>query len=105
MVETVFKDLRSFLYFFAIVVVFFTVFLGNILIDLSNYEGIGSVGYFVIALRESVGDYDTDSYSKTDYRIIGWIVYLMVMFLGNVIFMNFIIAVVSQSYENCMQKS
>jgi len=29
----------------------------------------------------------------------------MVMILGNVIFMNFIIAVVSQSYENCMQKS
>jgi hypothetical protein len=29
----------------------------------------------------------------------------MVMILANVIFMNFIIAVVSQSYENCMQKS
>jgi hypothetical protein len=29
----------------------------------------------------------------------------MVMILGNVIFMNFIIAVISQSYENCMQKS
>lgn len=29
----------------------------------------------------------------------------MAMILGNVIFMNFIIAVVSQSYENCMQKN
>jgi hypothetical protein len=29
----------------------------------------------------------------------------MVMILGNVVFMNFIIAVISQSYENCMQKS
>ena len=57
-------------------------------------------------MRESIGDYDTDSYSKnTDYKIIGWIVYVMVMFLGNVIFMNFIIAVVGQSYENCMQRS
>ena len=29
----------------------------------------------------------------------------MVMILGNLIFMNFIISVISQSYENCMQKS
>ena len=33
-----------------------------------------------------------------------WIIYLAVMIVGNIIFMNFIIAVVSQSYENCMQK-
>jgi hypothetical protein len=91
------------LYFFGFVVVFFSVFVGILIKDLSDYEGIGPVGYFVIALRESIGDYDTASYSQnTDYKIIGWIVYLMVMFLGNVIFMNFIIAVVSQSYENCM---
>jgi hypothetical protein len=28
----------------------------------------------------------------------------MLMLFGNVIFMNFIIAVVSESYENCMSK-
>ncbi len=106
MLVSVFKDLTSFLYFFGFVVVFFSIFVGVLIKDLSDYEGIGPVAYFVIALRESIGDYDTDSYSKsTEYKIIGWIVYLMVMFLGNVIFMNFIIAVVSQSYENCMQRS
>jgi hypothetical protein len=106
MLVTVFKDLTSFLYFFGFVVIFFSVFVGIILKDLSDYEGIGPVAYFVVALRESIGDYDTASYSQnTEYKIIGWIVYLMVMFLGNVIFMNFIIAVVSQSYENCMQRS
>ena len=94
------------MYFFGFVVIFFSIFVGILIKDLSNYEGIGPVAYFVIALRESIGDYDTDSYSQnTEYKIIGWIVYLMVMFLGNVIFMNFIIAVVSQSYENCMHRS
>jgi hypothetical protein len=65
--------------------------------DLANYEGIGPAGYFIIALRESIGDFDTnDSYSNNSvYKIHIWIVYLMIMILGNVVFMNFIIAVVS----------
>jgi hypothetical protein len=106
MLMTVFQDITSFLYFFGIVVVFFTIFVGILIKDLSDYEGIGPAGFFIVALRESIGDYDTDSFTKnTEYKIIGWIVYLMVVFLGNVIFMNFIIAVVSQSYESCMQRS
>jgi len=28
----------------------------------------------------------------------------MIMLVGNIVFMNFIIAVVSESYENCMEK-
>jgi hypothetical protein len=65
--------------------------------DLSSYDGIGPVGYYIIALRESIGDYDTnDSYiSNSDYKILIWIIYLIVIIIGNVIFMNFIIAVVS----------
>ncbi len=94
----VFKDLRWFLFFFAMVLGFFSIFLAVILKDdLTNYEGLGIIGYYVIAMRESIGDYDTnDSYiSNSDYKILIWIIYLMVMILGNVIFMNFIIAVVS----------
>jgi len=105
MVVGVFKDLRKFLSFFALVVIFFSILLGILAPDLSDYDEIGVASYLIIAMRESVGDYDTASFSKnTEYKIIGWIVYLMAMILGNVIFMNFIIAVVSQSYENCMQK-
>lgn len=106
MLLAVFVELKSFLFFFGFVIAFFSVFVGIIVKELPDYEGIGPVGYFVIALRESIGDYDTASYSKhTDYKIIGWIVYLMVMFLGNVIFMNFIIGVVSESYSDCKKKS
>ena len=77
---------------------FFTLFLAVLLKDdLSSYDGIGPVGYFIIALRESIGDFDTnDSFSNNSvYKIQIWIVYLMIMILGNVVFMNFIIAVVS----------
>ena len=71
--------------------------------DLTDYEGIGPIGYFGIALRQSLGDYDTASFAKnSDYDILTWLVWLVVMLVGNVIFMNFIIAVVGQSYESCM---
>jgi hypothetical protein len=98
MLKSVFIDLRWFLLFFGLVIAFFTLFLAVLLKDdLSSYEGIGPVGYYIIALRESIGDYDTnDSYiSNSDYKILIWIVYFIIMILGNVIFMNFIIAVVS----------
>jgi hypothetical protein len=80
------------------VISFFTLFLAVLLKDdLSSYDRIGPVGYFIIALRESIGDFDTnDSYiSNSDYKILIWIIYLIVIVIGNVIFMNFIIAVVS----------
>jgi hypothetical protein len=48
-------------------------------------------------MRESLGDFDTiDSITNnSEYKILIWIVYLMVIIVGNVVFMNFIIAVVS----------
>jgi len=63
MLVAVFRDLKSFLFFFGIVVAFFAVLVSILLKDLSDYESIGALGYYVIALRESIGDYDTDSYS------------------------------------------
>jgi hypothetical protein len=63
MLVAVFRDLRTFLFFFGIVITFFSVFVGLLVKDLSDYDGIGPVGYFLIALRESIGDYDTASYS------------------------------------------
>ena len=60
----------------------------------------------MLVLRQSLGDSDTDSFAKnSDYKILTWMVWFIVMIIGNVIFMNFIIAVVGSSYENCMQQS
>lgn len=108
MLLVVFVDMKHFLFFFGIVVTFFSIALSVLLNDdLTNYEGVGPVGYFIVALRQSIGDFDTtDSITgNSDYKILIWIVYLGIVMIGNVVFMNFIIAVVSQSYENCMQKS
>jgi hypothetical protein len=52
MLISVFYDLRWFLFFFGTVVAFFSIFLSVLLKDdLSSYEGIGIVGYYIIALR------------------------------------------------------
>ncbi len=104
MLLNVFYDLRFFLFFFGVVIVSFSLYLGILVNELTDYEGIGIFGYFGIALRTSLGDYDFDSFVKnSDYDILTWIVWLLMMIVGNVIFMNFSIEVVSQSYENCMQ--
>ena len=65
-----------------------------------------------MAFRTSLGDFDVDSYGTTidgepeklEIIILRWIVWIMAVFVMNVIFMNFIIAVISQSYEKVMQK-
>jgi hypothetical protein len=51
-----------------------------------------------MAFRTFIGDFNLDNYSKSsDYKILTWIIWLGVMIVGNVIFMNFIIAVVNES--------
>ena len=108
MLLAVFRDLKPFLLFFGIVISFFSMILAVLLRDeLANYEGLGPVIYFIIAMRESIGDYDTDEsiINNSDYKVLIWLLYFMVLIIGNVVFMNFIIAVVNQSYENCMQLS
>ena len=51
MLAAVFRDISTFLYFFGFVIVFFSVLLGVLINDLDDYEGIGPVGYFTIAMR------------------------------------------------------
>jgi hypothetical protein len=59
----------------------------------------------VVAFRTSVGDFDIDNYmAQSDFKGLMWIAWFLTMFLGNIIFMNFIIAVVNESYENCMMR-
>ena len=50
---------------------------------------------FVIAFRTSVGDFDMKNIGpNSDYKILAWVIWLIVMVICNVVFMNFIIAVV-----------
>jgi len=96
MLLNVVYDLRWFMFFFSIVIASFSLYLGILVDELTDYEGIGLFGYYAIALRTSLGDYDFDSFVKnSDYDILTWIIWFLIMIVGNVIFMNFIIAVVS----------
>jgi hypothetical protein len=51
MFAAVFRDMVDFLFFFTFVIIFFSIFLVILINDLTDYEGIGSIGYFAIALR------------------------------------------------------
>jgi hypothetical protein len=81
-----------------------------ILIPGANQIYQSHFSYFIIALRTSLGDNEIGDYS--DYldgdvpstSSLTWLVWLLIMVVGNVIFMNFIVAVVSESYEKCMQR-
>ena len=60
----------------------------------------------MIVLRQSIGDYDTSSIIEgtKDFKILAWLLWFLILIIGNIVFMNFIIAVVSESYENCMDQ-
>jgi len=60
-----------------------------------------------MALRQSIGDGDTSTLiDNTDknYKILVWILWFMILVVGNVVFMNFIIAVVNEGYAECVEK-
>lgn len=60
-----------------------------------------------MAFRTSLGDFDVDSFSSLpggSIIIAAWIIWLIAVIISNIIFMNFLIAVISESYEKIMQK-
>ena len=60
----------------------------------------------MIVLRQAIGDYDTSSIIEgtRDFKILAWFLWFVILIVGNIVFMNFIITVVSDSYENCIEK-
>jgi hypothetical protein len=62
MLIDVIQAILMFLFYFLLVIVGFTVMAFIIMVESGEaYNGIKSVAYFVIILRQSVGDYDTSS--------------------------------------------
>jgi len=105
MLSNVFKDIGWFLLFFAIVIGAFatawTILDDNIP---ESYEGITKIGYFAMGLRRALGDNDTDELvANSKYKALAWIFWLIIVIVGNIVFMNFVIAVVGSSYEACME--
>ena len=108
MLAQVFFDLRYFLLLFSIFVYAFSLLLGVLVGGYdADYDGLGSsMALFFIALRTSLGDNEIADYQRAydNQKSLAWMAWLMTIVVGNVVFMNFIIAVVQQSYENCMTK-
>jgi hypothetical protein len=106
MVQGVFKDITYFVAFFAFIILTLGV-LFKILLESSGeaYKGIEDTGYFLMAFRTSLGDFDVDSYKDQSSLlvVVTWILWFLAVVISNLIFMNFIIAVISESYSNVMQ--
>ena len=66
------------------------------------------MGYYIMAFRTSLGDFELDSYDDDGKSLphitLRWIIWIISVLIINIVFMNFIIAVISESYEKVMQK-
>jgi len=106
MLQLVFKDLRYFLSFFGFVVITFSLIFSVLLPEAGDsYTGISPVfSYLLMAFRTSIGDNDMENYQgASGVALPVWIAWSALMIIGNVVFFNFIVAVVSESYEKSMQ--
>jgi hypothetical protein len=104
MVQGVFYDLRLFLAYYIMVVTTFGFILMVIFDDPnSDSEGLGTISFIMMSLRIVWGEGSFDI-EKSQYKFMAWMTYVLLMLCGNIVFMNFLIAVVNQSYEACMQR-
>lgn len=112
-------DLRIFMLFYAILMFMFSLMigvlgLGNFSRDPELVEGLGNtrpgieyqyigqfIGNMVHVVRMSIGDNDFSAsiFLEEPINILFWIVWIIIMFIMCIIFLNFIIAEASASYE------
>jgi len=104
MVQAVFYDLRLFLAYYLMVITTFGFILMVIFDDPNpDSQGLGLFSYIIMSLRIVWGEGSFDI-EKSEYKFLAWIAYVLLMLCGNIVFMNFLIAVVNQSYEACMMR-
>eukprot|EP00347_Sterkiella_histriomuscorum_P014018 403362477 len=110
MLRAVFYDLRYFILLYGIVVIVYGLIFTLLKIKTSDenveYEGINYLSYFIMAFRASTGDFQIDNFYQLEdtHIIFAWIVWISAVLFLNIILLNFIIAVISESYEKVMQK-
>ncbi len=104
MLQGVFFDLKYFLAFYTMVLLLFTFLFSVLSLELDGaYGGIGGVGYFIMSFRTSTGDFEVDNYNQIGSLVyLAWFVWVLAVIVLQMIFMNFIIAVISGSYEDIM---
>jgi hypothetical protein len=109
MIRQVVIDLQTFMTIFIIVIVS----LSNILdiVGTSNfpeYDVIGPLwGNLFATLRLGLGDFDFSQLADNSLywmHVLFWVVWILMVGFASLIFLNFIIAEVSNSYEKCNEK-
>jgi hypothetical protein len=110
MLKEVIKDLKFFLFFFLIVICTFGMIFFLLEGDLETYEGLRSMGYFFMSFRTSLGDFELDKFHDASNQSLAilwamWVSWAVAVFMSSLVFLNFIIAVISESYEKVMQKA
>ena len=108
MLKAVFFDIRYFilLYTFVLTMYGFIFSLLGILPDEENlyYEGVSYFGYIIMAFKASVGDTQSDLFFmlSDDLILFAWLVWISAVLFLQVIMLNFIIAVIGESYDKVM---
>jgi len=110
MILCVFSDLQTFLAFYAVLIVMFSLIFDVISRNpAGEYKEVGPfVGNLLSTLRLSLGDFDFGVLAETDAKkgaldkdqhLLYWLVWLGMVLFSALIFLNFIIAEVSNSYS------
>lgn len=72
--------------------------------DTAYTSGIGGLAHFIFTLRTSLGDFDVDPYSDLPFasQFVIWIMWMLTVGVNTIVFLNFLIAVISDVYEQIM---
>lgn len=69
------------------------------------YSGLGHLAYPLFIFRTSLGDIDVDVFKQLTpwSKYAAWIFWLIIVFCNLIVFLNFLIAVISDVYEQVME--
>lgn len=105
MIMQVMKDLRVFFLFFTILIIMFSLIFDIITVNNNpDYRFVGNfAGNLLSTLRLSMGNTDfnflEDDHLNQQQHVLYWVCWVIVVIFSAMIFLNFIIAEVSNSYE------
>eukprot|EP00347_Sterkiella_histriomuscorum_P016204 403354088 len=103
-----FAELVFFVIFFIIFIVEFSLLFMIALKgkNMEQYEGLSLFGgYMMMSFRLSTGDFELDNYNSQSqlFILILWGIWILAVLALNMIFLNFIIAVISSTFDKVME--
>ena len=69
--------------------------------DENPYHAIGFFGYFIFAFQQSMGEFEIDRFADLPFlsQVFVWLSWLFFVFMNTIVFLNFLIAVISDVYS------